>query len=386
MGAASRGSVQVGRVRASCVQVVKVLSGLTRALSTCGQREPHVALLQIYREAWPRLATAPTAFSAHDACTCEHLQLLLTGSADAYVPPARYAEFLYSAAQGSGLQPGMRLFFVVGATLAGTAQDGAQLGDGPGSGEAVDATALRVKYLQSHLATETLRMPYHLRGRLLEVLCLAQQQVLPDEARAAVQQLSTDAMLACSDLLTHAPPVLMPSQLCVGHVLAQDDGRRRAVVAARLALDASGKAHTYSSYAHGVTLTIDAQGTEAATHAEHLCVSITLEGASEGRQQNVAVALGVAADTEQAVSALVSRSQRFCSGEKARVRSRPRLWVTLGTSEVDLIGDEQWTCVFRAAECASLEYELADQDEVVVFAACEWPAPGAAAPVAEVEV
>lgn len=198
----------------------------------------------------------------------------------------------------------------------------------------------------------------------------------------APRKAASTALQACIPLLPHAPPVLQPSQLSVGHAIAQDAGHRRAVVAARLPLDVANSSTVASSFACGVEVSLRVSGPAPPADTPHLGAFVRLWGACVHRPRRVIACLGLAARSEAAMAALADAAQWWCSSgkEPPRLKPRPGLWTTRLCGSLVLQNRGQgYENAFPAAEWAALGYALTDREEVVAFACCEWPAAGAPA-------
>lgn len=361
--------------RARCLQVASVLAGLTRALSS--KLGTHGALLTIYRDAWPRFTDAT---ASGDVCGRAHIQRVLSGSPDGCMPPARCFDFLVAAAHCARPPPGLRLFLIIAATLASAAQAEDPLAAG---GDAVVDSAtltevLRENYLQSRLAHETLIMPCHLRVALVAALCAAQGQAAGAAARRAVHALNGDVAMACAGLVSHAPTVLLASQLRVGHVLAEDVKQRRAVIAARLPLSRGQEGSVQCSSVRGVAIGVKVTvSDDEAPQPTHVGMFVAVRGASEDTPKRITVCFGLAVDSEAVLEPLVEAAQQWCSGRPRaplRLQARQGLWAT-HASEAFVVTTADWgyNKAFTQAESEALGYPLDAPAEAVVFACCEWP-------------
>lgn len=392
--------------------MARTLYELTGALAASAENGTREALLEVYRAAWPRFS-APLA---KDILSHEDPQVLLTYYSDVFVPPATHFDFLSSAAQEACLPPGLRLFFIIGATLASAAQADEQKeevkeeqvdgeGGSPEQEKGEDSASdvdegdeeddeddnsggaddpLHAAHLQGCHAHETLTMPVRLRAALLQLLCRAYGACASAAARGAVQGLNEALMLSCAALVSPAPPVLLPAQRGVAYMLAEHDATRRMVVAARLPLDAD----YMTTLVRGLGLSVQAQQADSGATVTQVGVYVHVQGATDEQPRSVTADFGLAADSDAAARALVVSAQRWCRGEKPnaqRVLSRASLYTTLMSTVLPVGTHGRGTGrAFSAQDCKALGYKATSSEDAIVFACCQWPAPDApaAAPIA----
>lgn len=378
------------------MQVAAIVSGLTRTLSSGGQDGTHATLMKIYRAAWPRFLSLPeadTGFgdSASEVCTNTHMQQLLAGAADACLPPACSFEFFDGAAQEADLPPGLRFFFIVGATLARAAQHEDALGAGVDVDDTsvvtqFDAQALHSKYTQhqgQQGAIETLTMPSHLRSLLLERVWHAQTTCTSRVARERAAKLTGAVMMAFSEYLSDAP-VLLESQRGEARVLAKQPAARRAVVAARLPVPGTNEVSSKSTYAHGFGLSVRAGTPLPGMPVSHLGTFVRVLGATDEQPKSVNVAFGVMADSDAALRVVVAGAVQWCRGASSDLSSiiapQPHLWamrasagITVYTATGPTAGGWGFFEAFTTETCKALGYRVTSGEDLVVFACCEWP-------------
>lgn len=304
---------------------------------------------------------------------------MLTGSPDAHLPPASHFDALVSvASEPDSLPRGMRLLFIIGATLAHAAHGAAAADLKPDPDDTRNADErvqqLRTIYLQGHRACETLRMPPHLQQAFLTFLCDSRQHAGPDARCGAVQSLIESLLKACVGLLSPAPPVLLPAQRGVGHVLASgDQHHRRVVVAARLRLE-RGDARQSSSFAEGIAVVVELAGNSTGGPKPHLGVYVRVDGACEQQLKCGALWVGVVSSSESAVTALADAAVQWCSGDSATLIPQRHLWLSRPCGRFVLKDSSAWghRNAFAEADCAALGCALAEGRDAVAYVSCEW--------------
>lgn len=334
------------------------------------QKGTHDALLNIFREVWPRFAAA----------SADTLRRVLTGSTVQTFPPVRCSHFLESAAGQRDLPPGLRLFLIIGTTLAITARTPEEI-NFVGANEletAGSACELQDKFLRTRRAHETLRMPHRLRTALCGLVCSAVGQAESKRGRAAIQGLLEGLLFASADLLSPAPPVLLSSQLDVGHVLAEADATRRVVVAARSAVH-FGK-YASASYANDVGMNVEVIEDTTGSATRYLSVFLDLQSAADENPIKLNVCLGLIADSEVAVRELSEAAAHWCRGGSPQLEARRGLWTSRPIEPFEIgtegVGRNR---AFGPDRYKGVGYKLAGGEQVIAFACCEWPAPAAAA-------
>lgn len=333
----------------------------------------------MYRDAWPRFARAPLSPPADGEVDHSDLQHLLTGTDDSYAPPVQHFAFLHGAAHQSGAPPGLRLLFVVGANLASASLRQEQTACDEGAADdMMDAVAaLTDDYLQGHSACETLAMPYHIQSALFALLCRARRQL----GHAAVDELADAVLMACAGLATQVLPLLAPSQLLVGHPIARNEHHQRAVVAARLPITRAGKPVAASSFVGDLGVAVRMCGLAQSSARPDLLLIARVGDACVEDSRAPVLFLGLASRTASALRDLATAAQHWCDRPQAAggLSWNHSFRVAHGdTQKVSFVPEAghrpQVTghgLVLPHRECAALGYEVADQEEVVVFVCCK---------------
>ena len=296
---------------ALAAQVALLLFSFTQTLHQDAKHHPILA--KMYENAWSRFAEQPLLRPADNDSNRQNLQFILTGSADAHSPPPQHFDFLCSTAKRQHMPAGLRLFLVIGATLASAPIGGQQGGSDDKAGADRDGTvrALRSAYMQGHVAYKTLTMRHHIQSALFALLCHARASAEP----GVVHELADAALMACAGLATSESPVLQPSQLFKAHILGRYDGRkRRLVVAARLPIDRAGNG-VASSYTDNLGVAVqlhDENGTYSDSEKQ-LRAAVRARGACEEQPKQLRLWAGLAACSSNTLREVTDRAQKWCS-------------------------------------------------------------------------